>query len=194
HFSCTTSRENFPHQRILFTLSEGYLIYCDQRKFGRFRYLEPEQKNQCLCELGVDPLSREYTFDLWNALLSSRKEKIKSFLMNQKYISGIGNIYASEILFRSGIHPEKRVDVLTEQEQKDLFRVIPEVLNQAIYFEGTTIRDYQHSDGTTGSFQDELLVYGKEGELCPVCGTPLERIKISSRSTYFCPICQNIKK
>ncbi|NLJ48633.1 MAG: hypothetical protein GX428_03475 [Candidatus Atribacteria bacterium] len=117
---------------------------------------------------------------------------VKNFLINQTWISGIGNIYSSEILFLSKIHPEKRVNELTVQEKKSLFDSIPLVLNQAIQCEVTTIRDYQHTNGTSGFFQNCLQVYGRKGKPCLICGTPIERIKMVQRSTYFCPQCQKI--
>ncbi|MBP9015029.1 MAG: bifunctional DNA-formamidopyrimidine glycosylase/DNA-(apurinic or apyrimidinic site) lyase [Candidatus Atribacteria bacterium] len=182
--------EIFPHLKVLLGLSSGFLSFTDQRKLGKVAFLASEEREEFLHQVGIDPLSSEYTKENLEKVLKGRKMRIKDFLLSQRYISGIGNIYASEILFRSSIHPEKKVSDLTPEEREKLFITIPQVLQEAIAQNGTTIRNYVRSGGDQGEFQNSLLVYEKEGERCPHCGEKIVRKKIASRSTYFCPHCQ----
>jgi len=190
HFLYTSNREHLPYQRALIVLSEGYLSFCDSRRFGKMQYLTMTEREKVMSSLGIDPLSEDYSWDRFEQLFKDKYLSVKNFLMNQKYLAGIGNIYASEILFLSAIHPEKRVSELSLDEKRTLYSSIPVILNRAIVCEGTTIRDYHHSDGSSGSFQYRLRVYNKEGVPCDVCGTEIRRLKISQRSTYYCPNCQ----
>lgn len=184
------TRVTFPHQRLVFYLSSGvFFSFCDQRKFGKIKYMTQQEKENCLTNLGIDPFSPAYTFERIGALLLE-KRRIKDFLLDQRKIAGIGNIYASEILFRSGIHPERKLLTLTDIEKRNLFITIPAVLDEAIRHQGTTIRDFVQTNGEKGSFQECLSVYGREGKPCLYCGTSISRKVIGSRSTYFCPICQ----
>lgn len=180
----------FPHQHLVFSLSSGvFLSFCDQRKFGTVQYMTRWEKENFLVRLGVDPFSSAYTFERIVVLLSG-KRRVKDFLLDQHKIAGIGNIYASEILFRSGIHPERALLTLTDVEKQSLFLALPEVLEEAIHCQGTTVRDFTQANGKKGSFQECLSVYGRAGEPCLRCGTPIFRKVIGSRSTYFCPRCQ----
>lgn len=186
----SSREEPFPYLKVLLGLSSGFLSLTDQRKLGKVALLTREETEELLRQVGIDPLSPEYTEENFEKVLSGRKMRVKDFLLSQRYISGIGNIYASEILFRSSVHPEKRTNDLTPEEKKKLFITIPQVLKEAIAHQGTTIRNYVRSGGEQGEFQNSLLVYGKEGERCPCCGEKIVRKKIASRSTYFCPRCQ----
>lgn len=189
-FLLSKAQVSFPHQHLIFYLSSGvFLSFCDQRKFGKVKYLTRKEKENFLTTLGIDPFSPAYTFERIGTLLSG-KRRIKDFLLDQHQISGIGNIYASEILFRSGIHPERKLLTLTGTEKRSLFLTVPTVLDEAIRCQGTTIRDFAQANGEEGSFQDCLSVYGREGKPCLRCGTPIARKVIGSRSTYFCPHCQ----
>ncbi|MEN3203464.1 MAG: DNA-formamidopyrimidine glycosylase [Atribacterota bacterium] len=183
--------ENVPHkhQRACFVLSSGtYLSFIDSRKFGRIFFLEEYQTLQE--KLGVDPLSPDFTFLRFLSLLRGTK-RLKDFLLDQRKIAGIGNIYASEILFRACLHPRRSVASLSSEEKERLFTSILAVLKEAIAAKGTTIRDFRRPSGEGGNFQDLLSVYGKTQ--CPRCGTPIVREVISSRSTYFCPRCQPLR-
>jgi len=183
-------RENLRYQRALVNLSQGFVSFCDSRRFGKMKYLLPIEMEIFINSLGIDPLMIDYTWENFERLFINKNLPIKNFLMNQSWVAGIGNIYANEILILSKIYPEKRVSDLSSAEKKTLFSLIPIVLNQAIYCQGTTIRDYQHTDGSTGFFQNCLLVYGREGQPCSICQTPIRRFKMSQRSTYYCPNCQ----
>lgn len=180
--------ENVPHKhrRVYFVLSSGmYLSFIDPRKFGKMFFLEAYQALQE--KLGVDPLSPDFTFLRFLSLLRGTK-RLKDFLLDQRNIAGIGNIYASEILFRARLHPKRSASSLSFEEKERLFTSILAVLKEAIAAKGTTIRDFRRPSGEEGNFQDLLSVYGKTQ--CPQCGTPIVREVISSRSTYFCPRCQ----
>lgn len=186
----TRERNNLPYEKVIFYFSEGILTFCDQRKFGRVELLNRELKDRVWAQIGIDPFSPEFTFDRFWQITRGKTQRVKDFLLNQRRIAGIGNIYASEILFRSGIHPQRRVDTLSKAEKERLFSYIKPVLEEAIRCQGTTIRDYVRSQGETGNFQQFLLVYGKAGKSCPRCGSLIQKEKISNRSSYFCPSCQ----
>jgi formamidopyrimidine-DNA glycosylase len=184
------TRTPLPHQHLVFSLSAGiFLSFCDQRKFGKIRYFPAQEKEDFLHSLGIDPFSPAYTFERVAKLLSGKK-RIKDFLLDQRKIAGIGNIYSSEILFQSRIHPERKLATLSVEEKHRLFDAIPTVLEEAIRCQGTTIRDFTGADGSTGTFQDCLAVYGRAGKPCLRCGNPIERKVLGSRSTYFCSHCQ----
>ena len=181
-----------PHLRFEFRLCEGWLFYLDIRKFGRLEYLLSSQKRAFWNRIGLDPFSPEFTLDNFLKLFEGKKTRIKNFLMDQRYVAGLGNIYVNEILFRVGIHPCTPVSALSAQDKEQLFVTILEVLKKAIELQGTTIRDFNHGEGEEGRFQDFLLVYGKR--TCPFCGGEIRREKIQSRSTFFCPFCQKMKQ
>jgi formamidopyrimidine-DNA glycosylase len=122
--------------------------------------------------------------------LAGRRGRLKSLLLNQRVIAGIGNIYADEILFESGLDPRNEVSRLRRRRLESLWSAVPKILNEAIAFKGTTVRDYRDGEGLEGLFQNRLKVYGREGEPCPRCGTFIQRIRVSGRSTHFCPSCQ----
>jgi len=180
-----------PHVRVLFDLDDGrQLRFRDPRKFGRLHLVpRPEQVTG---HLGPEPLADDLTLDDFRALLERRKGRLKSLLLNQEFTAGIGNIYANEALFAARLHPERRADTLTLQEQADLYHAIRQVLERAVEAGGTTLRDgaYTDAEGDAGNFQVELAVHGRTGEPCPVCGTPIERLVIGARSAFFCPRCQ----
>lgn len=173
------------YERVRLKLSSGHLVFCDQRRFGRIFVCE--RKENLISALGIDPFSEAYTPENFSALCRGER-RLKDLLLNQRKICGIGNIYASEILFRARLHPERRCKDLTEEEKGRLFLLIPQVLEEAIEGKGTTIRDFRLPGGEEGDFQDALLVYGRT--CCVVCGSPIIRKTIASRSTYFCPRCQ----
>lgn len=174
------------HKRASFVLDSGaYLLFIDPRKFGNIAFFEKREILEG--KLGIDPLSSNFTLSRFLALLRG-KRRLKDFLLDQRSIAGIGNIYASEILFHARLHPERSLSSLSPEEQERLFSAIREVLDMAIAAKGTTIRDFRRPSGEEGNFQEFLAVYGKT--TCPRCGTPIVRKVIASRSTYFCPRCQ----
>jgi formamidopyrimidine-DNA glycosylase len=183
------------HLHLIFFLDDGReLRYVDMRKFGKI-YLIPcasVSNLKGLSSLGVDPLSKEFSLKKFASLLEGRTGKIKTILLDQKLIAGIGNIYADEILFDAGLHPERTGGSLTEEERGRLYQSIRQILAKGIAHRGTSIRNYVDGDGRNGSFQKLLRVYGKEGEPCPLCGCIVSRRKVGGRSSYFCPACQRI--
>jgi formamidopyrimidine-DNA glycosylase len=180
------------HSHLLFHFEDSdiQLRYRDIRKFGFFHY-EPGNKTQTpsgLRRIGPDPF--EITSQKFTALIRSKKRNIKSFLLDQTMISGLGNIYVDEALFQAGIHPQAQTESLSISQTRTLFRVIKKTLKRAITAQGSTLRDYRKPDGTSGGFQNYHLVYGRAAQPCPVCGSLIKKIRTAGRGTHFCPSCQ----
>lgn len=180
------SRQSEPHVRMTIFLSGNTrLAFQDVRKFGRLRLVaSPESL------VGRDPL--KINFSEFKELLRSRPSAIKNFLLDQKYLSGIGNIYSDEILWEARIHPLRKTNSLKNQELMGLYRALRKLLGLAIKKEGTSMRDYKKPDGTPGGYWQIRKAYGRAGEQCKRCGTTIKRVKIGSRSTYYCPRCQKL--
>ena len=181
------------HTSVIFDFGPaGALRFEDVRKFATLDLVPAGDYGQIkgLSTLGVEPLSPEFTFLVFQELLEDRTTKIKGLLLDQTKIAGLGNIYADESLFMAGIHPERPANSLSLEEQELLHRSIQEVLVLAIENQGTTLRDYRTGYGLEGSFQNKLLIYGKKGEDCPRCKTKLEHKKVAGRTSHFCPSCQ----
>jgi len=176
---------------ILYFTDGSQLRFVDQRKFGTFYLLRPEQWHRVtgLHTLGVEPLAKEFTVEKLKELVK-RPRNIKSLLLDQKCIAGLGNIYVDESLFRTGIHPQRQANSLTDTEITKLHVNIIQVLQEAIASQGTTIKDYRTGSGDTGYFQNKLLVYGKAGEPCVNCNQIIEKIRVAGRGTHYCPNCQ----
>ena len=168
------------------------LLYRDIRMFGKVYLLSPAEasRDRFFARLGLEPFSEEYQLEAFLDRFRGRSLAIKSLLLDQRFVAGVGNIYADEALFEAGIHPLRGVATLRLYEKKRLFRTIKDVLEKGIHFGGTSMRDHINSDGERGSFQEELLVYGRRGEDCFLCGTEIEKIVVSQRGTHFCPSCQ----
>ena len=179
------------HLRVVFKFKSGKrLLFYDARKFGRI-YLTNNIQN-VLSNIGIDALNPELTSDKFTDLLSGKKTKIKSFLLDQHFIAGLGNIYIDESLFKSSIHPTRQINQLSGQEISKLYASILTTLEGAIKNMGTTISDYKTTGGGFGTNQNYLMVY-KRGELpCYVCKIPIKKIKMNGRGTHFCPRCQPI--
>ena len=183
------------HARVIFHLQDGAsLVYGDTRTLGTIHGLKPQELGMLkgLAEMGPEPLSAEFTVEYLYRTASQRKVAIKSFLLNQKYIGGIGNIYADEALFLAGIHPLRPANSLTQAECSSLWESVNKVIAAGIADGGTTFRDYQNGEGGKGSHQEHLYVYGRKGEQCRNCGAVIERITVGGRGTHFCPKCQEV--
>ena len=181
------------HLQIFF-LDGRNLMLRDPRMFGKVLLARREDGvvDRLFEGMGPEPLSEEFSRDWFLAAVRKRSRvRIKSLLLDQRFVAGIGNIYADEALFEAGVHPAKRVRYLKRSEKEQLFEAIPLVLKRGIEFGGTSLRDYINSDGALGTNQDELNVYGRNGEPCRKCGAVLARVVISQRSTHFCPSCQH---
>ena len=158
------------------------LRFVDPRRFGRLSVAHGFEA------AGAEPL--EVKLDRFVELFHERKTPIKSALLNQKLLRGVGNIYADESLFRAGIRPQRRAASLTRNELSRLYSAIQEVLKEAIELGGSSVSDYVNADGEEGFFQLQHRVYGREGEPCLVCKTPVKRVVIAGRSSHYCPKCQ----
>lgn len=174
------------HTHAIFTLDRGVLLYDDMRQFGRLEFSENLPAR--VSKLGPEPLEVKLD-DFWKSL-SRRKCNLKSLLLNQTFLRGIGNIYADEALFRAGIHPLAIGSRLRKERAKRLHQAIGEVLTQAIESRGSSVSNYVDSEGRKGSFQFRHNVYRKTALPCPRCGTRIRRILVAQRGTHFCPKCQ----
>jgi formamidopyrimidine-DNA glycosylase len=178
--------EMLKHTHAILKLASGReLRFVDPRRFGRLSVAA----NGDFDALGVEPLDAD--LDRFLGLFRGRKTPIKSALLNQKLLRGVGNIYADESLFRAGIRPRRRASTITRDQFAKLLTSIQEVLREAIALGGSSISDYVDADGEKGFFQLQHRVYGREGEACLVCKTPIKRIVIAGRSSHYCPHCQN---
>ena len=166
------------------------LHFIDPRRFGCILWVAKDGRHPLLDHLGPDPFSEEATPELFKERARTCKGPIKGFLMNATRIAGIGNIYACEALFKAGIHPKKSANKLSRPQWENLLIEVRKVLQKSIQAGGTTLRDFFTTDGTPGYFALELSVYGKEGQPCPQCRTPIVRHVHTARSTFFCKICQ----
>ncbi|NMA42357.1 MAG: bifunctional DNA-formamidopyrimidine glycosylase/DNA-(apurinic or apyrimidinic site) lyase [Oligosphaeraceae bacterium] len=185
-----------PHERSSWLLDDGRRWrYCDARRFGAIYTCAPElpfEQHPALMNLGIEPLSEEFTGTDLHALCRGRKTPIKNLLMSQQYVVGIGNIYACEALFASGISPLTAAGTLSLPRCKSLVTAIKTVLQEAIALGGSTIRDYQSVNGSEGEFQLRLQVYGKDKQSCPRCNSRITRCTQAGRSSYYCPKCQKM--
>jgi formamidopyrimidine-DNA glycosylase len=179
------------HVHTIFDLDNGQqLWFRDVRKFGRVYLVD--QLEEVTGALGPEPLEATFTLAEFRDCLSRRSGRLKSLLLNQEFVAGLGNIYADEALFAAGLHPLRRADTLSPDEQARLYGAIRRVLREAIVGRGTTLDDggYRDAAGQPGSYQEQIFVYGRSGEACRRCQTPIERIVIGGRSSHFCPCCQ----
>lgn len=185
------------HTRLIFHLDGGsILVFGDTRTFGALYALDtPAERWRIhgLATLGPEPLTEEFSAGyLWERTRRSHAP-IKSFLLNQTMIAGIGNIYADEALFLAKIHPLTKANALTQADCEALQLAVDQVIADGIRDGGTTFRDYQNGEGKQGLHQEHLYVYNREGEPCRRCGTKIEKIKVGGRGTHFCPHCQEMK-
>lgn len=179
------------HDHVDVVLRDGKVLrYTDPRRFGAWLWTNSLDECSVLANLGPEPLTDEFNSDYLYQKSRSRKTAIKSWIMDNKIVVGVGNIYANEALFAARIHPERAASSLSKTEVVTLVATIKRILAQAIEQGGTTLKDFLQSDGKPGYFAQELFVYGKKGELCPHCGHKIETVKIGQRTTFYCPDCQ----
>ncbi|MFH1375077.1 MAG: bifunctional DNA-formamidopyrimidine glycosylase/DNA-(apurinic or apyrimidinic site) lyase [Patescibacteria group bacterium] len=179
--------------RHQFKLSHNtWLQFSDIRKFGTLVLCDNNSYEKIcgITKLGPEPLAREFTLSKLRELLKSRKGMLKALLLDQSFIAGIGNIYADEICFGTQIHPASRVEKLSKQDVKNIFREIKKQLRKGIKNRGTTIGEYVDTQGKRGKNQFSLMAYKRHGKPCKVCGTKLRKMKIQQRTTTFCVKCQ----
>lgn len=185
-----------PHTQVVLTFTQGgRLRFVDPRQFGEMFVTALDALDDIpeLAHLGFDPIEDTLSWIDFGRRLAVRKAKLKSVLMDQKFIAGIGNIYSDEILFEAGLRYDRPSDTLSSQEVRRLSRAVQEVLQEAIKQRGTTAEDEQYVDiyGEPGSFQTVTQVYQRTGEPCQRCRTPIERAKFEGRHTWYCPQCQS---
>jgi formamidopyrimidine-DNA glycosylase len=177
------------HTHVIFLLDDGReLRYVDPRRFGRMAFLAGTELQRELLRFGVDPL--ESSREAFINLIHSRRAHIKALLLDQSVIRGVGNIYADESLWRAKIHPTQLGANLKPRQSKLLYAKLQEILRKAIALRGSSISDFLDSDGIPGDYQHHHRVYDREGKPCFRCKTPIRRIIVAGRSSYFCPQCQ----
>jgi formamidopyrimidine-DNA glycosylase len=182
---CTPQDEILKHTHAILTLASGReLRFVDARRFGRLSVAHAGDFDAG----GIEPL--EVDLEGFTGLFHGRKTPIKSALLNQKLLRGVGNIYADESLFRAGICPRRRASTINRDQMGKLCLAVKKVLQEAIALGGSSISDYVDADGEEGFFQLKHRVYGREGEPCLVCKTPIKRIVLAGRSSHYCPKCQ----
>jgi formamidopyrimidine-DNA glycosylase len=181
-----------PHRRAVATLDDGSdVAYRDVRRFGTWLLLEaPEVDEYVDARVGREPLEATFRARDLAERLATRRAPVKAAILDQRTVAGIGNIYADEALWRARIHPLTPARDLTQDELRALHRGIRRALEAGIARQGSTLRDYALPDGSTGGMQNEFKVYGRTGEPCDRCGTPIEKIRAAGRGTWYCPRCQ----
>ncbi len=180
------------HDHIDWHISNGKTLrYHDPRRFGALLFVEPNKECSQLSHLGPEPLSDEFNVDYLYKLSRNRTQAIKTFIMNAKIVVGVGNIYANESLYFSGIRPQTAAGKISKVRLQRLVEEIKRVLAAAIEQGGTTLKDFVGGDGKPGYFAQQLTVYGRANKPCVTCQTPLKELRLGQRSTVYCPKCQH---
>lgn len=190
--SADTPLNKHDHFDIIFN-NDTCLRYNDSRRFGAILWWQKEiAQHPLLAKMGPEPLTQDFNAEYLYISLSTRKQAVKLSLMDNHIVVGVGNIYANEILFRSGIHPLKSSCKITMTEATELAMQIKTILTEAIALGGTTLRDFLAADGSPGYFQQALYVYGRGNKPCLICQNQLVEIRLGQRSTVFCEGCQSL--
>ena len=196
YFYVDSNFELNSHVHVIFTLENGKrLLYQDTRKFGTYHLYDKAIDLETTAPfqvLGLEPFATEFTPSYVKEKIQNKKKPIKSLLLDQTVVCGLGNIYVDEVLYRARLHPLTSSSELTDKDIENVVKYTVEVLARAIELGGTTIRTFRSSHGVSGTFQNELLVHQRKGENCYECHTPIEKIKVGGRGTYFCPTCQKL--
>ena len=177
---------------IFYLKSGRTLEFSDLRKFGKIILTDTDKIGEVreIKSLGLDAMSKEFTLEKLDEILDKKKTMVKLLIMDQSKLAGVGNIYASEILFEAGILPTRPAEKVSPEERKKLFHAIKKTLEKGIKLRGTSDSDYRDTAGAPGGFQKVLKVYRRAGKKCEKCGTIVQRIRLGQRGTFFCPICQ----
>ncbi len=192
-FLKNSKEEILKHEHVVFSFLDGTdLRYHDTRKFGRMELILKEElaTHPSILKQGFEPGDEELTVEYLLEKFKNKNIAIKTLLLDQSIISGLGNIYANEVLFASKINPFKKGKEITKKEAEQIIKSAARIIKRAIELGGTTIKSYTSSLGVMGRFQQELMVHKQEGEPCKICGSFIRNEKINGRSTYFCAICQ----
>lgn len=189
---CAPNEAPLKHDHVDICFSNGNALrYSDPRRFGCILWLDvPPEQHSLLNHLGLEPLVNEFNGDYLWELSRNKQVAVKQFVMDQKIVTGIGNIYASEALFMAGIRPTRPAGKVSKAKYQVFAEAAKMILERSITQGGTTLRDFVGGDGKPGYFAQQLLVYGKKGKPCPTCETPLKEVRLSNRSSVFCPECQ----
>jgi formamidopyrimidine-DNA glycosylase len=180
-----------PHTHVVMSLDCGQeLRFTDPRRFGFLGLRSPGAAAARRQALGPEPLTAAFTRESLYSVLCRRRAPVKALLLNQRLVAGLGNIYVDEVLHRARLHPERPGSSLDDREIDRLHRTTAEVIAEAVAARGTSFSDYVDGEGRAGSYVERLRVYGREGQPCPECGTPLARIQVAGRSSHHCPRCQ----
>jgi formamidopyrimidine-DNA glycosylase len=187
-------RDADPHRRAVVRLDDGSdVAYRDVRRFGTWRLLEPHEVDPYLQQrVGREPLERTFTPRRLVESLEGRKAPLKAALLDQRTVAGLGNIYVDEALWRAQLHPLRPAGALDRDQVARLTKAIKDALRTGIAQQGASVRDYSTPDGRRGRMQERFRVYGREGEPCPRCGTPIEKIRAAGRGSWYCPSCQRL--
>lgn len=190
--STAARAQELRHVAVRLTLDDGSeLLYDDSRRFGRLELFNAETWSERQASLGVEPLGDEFTADRLFDLTRKSITPIRNWLLDQRHVVGVGNIYAAEALYRAGIRPTRRARKLTRAETASLRDTIRSVLNASIKGRGTTLNDYRDASGEEGAYSARLQVYDRAGKPCPNCKTAIKRIVLTNRSAFYCPQCQS---
>lgn len=185
------ARDPEPYTKVLLRYTDdSRLCFADIRQFGRMRLVEPEDK--WASDVGIEPLSEGFSVERLATLLRGRTTPIKVFLLDQRHVAGLGNIYACEALWEAGIAPSRPAGSISRGGRQRLHAAIRDVLERAIALRGTSIDDYVDAEGAKGGFQNQLKVYGRDGQPCLRCGRMVKRIVLAQRGTWWCPGCQKV--
>lgn len=175
--------------RLSFKFSDGKLLdFNDRRLMGELRLLDDWRQLRFVNELGPEAI--DLSLAEFKKRLAGKKTKIKPLIMDQGFISGVGNLYAAEALFRAGLHPQRPASSLTDKEQEKLLKEVRDTLTEAIHYKGSSVDQYVQLSGAPGDYAKYHKVYGRQGKPCVVCKAVIKRISLAGRGTYFCPKCQ----
>jgi formamidopyrimidine-DNA glycosylase len=192
----TDGEGNGPHDHVALTLDDGIrVIYTDPRRFGVFDLFRDGEPHRLLSGIGVEPLGNAFHANYLAERFARKSAPLKAALLDQRVVAGLGNIYASEALYRARLSPRRKAGTLARRAKPDqrldsLVRHIRDILNEAIMAGGSTLQDFAHTDGTAGAYQQRFAVYDREGEPCPSCGSAIKKIVQAGRSTFYCRHCQ----
>ncbi|MGR0305314.1 bifunctional DNA-formamidopyrimidine glycosylase/DNA-(apurinic or apyrimidinic site) lyase [Acinetobacter beijerinckii] len=190
---CQPNDELRKHDHLIINFEDHQLRYHDPRRFGCILWLDSQSQSKLIDTLGPEPLSDDFNAAYLQEKLNKKNVGIKIALMDNHVVVGVGNIYATESLFNIGVHPAQPASTLSSIQVEKLVVEVKRILKHAIDLGGSTLRDYSNAMGENGYFQQTLLAYGRAGEMCVNCETPLENLKLGQRASVFCPQCQPLK-
>lgn len=179
------------HTRVTFELDDRhYLHFNDMRLFGYIKLVDEKQMNTARKHFGPEPIHKDFPVEDFVQKIRKRKTTVKAALLDQTLIAGLGNIYVDEALFKAKIRPTRRCYRLSKREVATIAHQAGEVMRQSIHVGGTTFQHFLNTTGGTGNYTDQLKVFGKQGTLCQICATPIQKTKVAGRGTHYCPHCQ----